>query len=102
MRSSWAPPKLPAQHGAWVMLVLPWLLGLARAGARPAALCVVPAFFFGFLARDAWRSGVERWRLGRSRPAGYLGRRWLWGALYLGASALALAAAIGLASAPAR
>ena len=39
------PPRLPRQHGAWVMLAIPLLLGLAVTRARAGAgAWVVPAY----------------------------------------------------------
>lgn len=101
--ATWGPPPLPRQHGAWVMLSLPLLLGLALTGLRGAAAwLVVPAFLLPFLALDALVSVVQRARSGRASPPRYVRRRVAWGSLYLTAATACFAAAVLLTAHHAR
>jgi hypothetical protein len=55
---SWSGPlkarhiALPNEHGAWVFLFSPLLIGLATGGFRPASLLLVAAALAGFLVRQ--------------------------------------------------
>ena len=92
------PPRLPRQHGAWVMLAIPVLLGVAltrgRAGAGWWAL---PGLLLAFLGQDALVQAVHA--AGRS-PAAYVRRRLIWGWIYAAAGGAAFLAL--LATAPER
>lgn len=105
------PPPLPHEHGAWAMLIVPLVLGLAAsfgipaaaAGAAPgsevggsvarAAWLVPPAMALLFLSRYAAVAAATRLIDGKRAPQGYVARRVLWAGLYIGAGAILLAAA---------
>ena len=96
------PPRLPRQHGAWVMLAIPLLLGLALTRGRSgAAWWVVPGFLLAFLAQDA----LLQWaHTGRRKPTsrGHLRRTAGWGLAYLSGSAACFLFALWTAPAEAR
>jgi hypothetical protein len=95
-----APPRFPRQHGAWVMLAIPALLGLALTRGGPGAgWWAIPGLLFGFLAQDALVQAAHA--RGRS-PREYVRRRWVWGLLYLGAAGLAFLGLVAGAPAQAR
>ncbi len=84
-----APPPLPHEHGAWAMLAIPLLLGLAAAWPPAAAAwLMVPAMGFLFLARYAAVSGATRLIAGKRMPEGFLGRRAIWSVLEIAAATL--------------
>ena len=89
------PPPLPGEHGAWAMLLIPLVLGLAAAGGPGAAsLLLVPALTFLFLSRYAALPAAVRLLEGKPAPPGFVARRLLWTAVYLGASLACLVAAL--------
>jgi hypothetical protein len=117
------PPPLPHEHGAWAMLVLPLVLGLAAAGDAPAAAAdavtgggastpagaawlaaalVPPAMALLFMSRYAAVAAATRIVDGKKVPEGFIARRILWAAIYIGAGALLFAAAWRLAPPGAR
>lgn len=89
------PPPPPNEHGAWAMLAIPLVLGLAA--ARPpdgAALLIVPAMVFLFLSRYAALPAAVRLVEGKPAAPGFMARRLFWSAVYLGASLACLAGAL--------
>lgn len=84
------------------MLAIPLVLGLAAAAgaAGPAAppgaapLLLVPALTFLFLSRYAALPAAVRLLEGRPAPPGFAARRFLWTAVYLGASLACLLGAL--------
>jgi len=89
------PPPLPREHGAWTMLVIPMLLGLAAGGARSgAAWLVPPAAVFVFLAHHAIVPWAQRVLERKASPLGYAVRRLGWGAVYLSGGALVCSCAV--------
>lgn len=97
------PPALPREHGAWVMLTIPMVLGLAVGAWRslPAWL-ISPAAALVFLAHHALVPWLQRVREGKFLPAGYAARRLLWGSIYLATATALFGAAVALAGAAAR
>ena len=97
------PPPLPREHGAWAMLAIPLLVGLAASG-RPASssLLILPATLLLFLARYAALPAATRLAKGRNVPEGYVARRFVWSAVYLAGSAVFLLAAVTTAAPAAR
>ena len=106
------PPPLPHEHGAWAMLVLPLVLGLAAAGgpaaaagadapvagaAWLAAALVPPAMALLFMSRYAAVAAATRLVDGKKVPEGFIARRVLWAAIYIGVGAILFAAAWRLA-----
>jgi YwiC-like protein len=91
------PPPLPREHGAWVLLAIPLLLGLAIGFRQPAAWLVVLAVVALFLAHFALVPALARVRTGKAAPAAWHRRRWTWGSAYALSSALAFASALVLA-----
>ncbi|MBZ5640462.1 MAG: YwiC-like family protein [Acidobacteriia bacterium] len=101
--SSWKPPPLPPEHGAWVMLAIPLLLGLAAAGPpRAASLLVPPAMIVLFLARAAALPAAVRVAERKASPPGYLERRAVWASIYAAGAAAGFVAAAAAADPPAR
>jgi len=121
------PPPLPHEHGAWAMLVLPLALGLAAAGGGPAAAggpaagsaaaggaspaagaawlaaaLVPPAMALLFVSRYAAVAAATRIVDGKKTPEGFIARRVVWAAIYIGAGAVLFAAAWRLAPFEAR
>lgn len=91
------PPPLPREHGAWVLLAIPLVLGLAIGFRRAAPWLVVLAVVLAFLAHYALVPALARARTGKAAPAGWRRRRWTWGSAYTLSSALAFASALVLA-----
>jgi len=96
------PPPLPREHGAWVMLAIPLVLGLAIGFRRAAPWLVVLAVLGAFLAHYALVPAMQRLRAGKAAPAAWFRARWNWGAFYLAAGGASFAAALVLAPAEAR
>ena len=97
------PPPLPREHGAWVMLALPLVLGLALTRGRSAAAWLVPpASVLAFLAHYALVPAIQRAREGKPSPPAWLRRRVVWGCIDLAGSAAAFAGCVALAPAAAR
>ena len=97
------PPPLPREHGVWAMLAIPLVLGLAAAWPPAAAAwLLVPAVVLLFLSRDAAASAAERLLDGRKTPAGYIGRRMIWGFLEACVAVLLVAASWTVAAPGAR
>lgn len=97
------PPPLPREHGAWVMLALPLLLGLALASGRGAAVWLVPpASVLAFLAHYALVPAIQRARERKAMPPAWLRRRVVWGCVYLVGSAGAFAGCAALVPAASR
>jgi hypothetical protein len=83
---------LPAEHGAWVFLFSPLLIGAFVAGRFEwATLVLVAAALGGFLARQPLTIAVKAYS-GR-RPKHELAPAWFWLLLY---STIAAAASLGL------
>jgi hypothetical protein len=83
---------LPAEHGAWVFLFSPLLIGIFAAGTfRWASLVLVLAALAGFLARQPLTIAVKVYS--RRRPGTELATAWFWLLLY---GMLSGAAALGL------
>jgi hypothetical protein len=102
-RSTLTPPPLPHEHGAWAMLALPLVIGLAAAWPPAAAAwLLVPAMALLFLSRYAAVSAAARLLDRKKTPEGFVGRRVAWTAIYVGGSALCVAAAWETAPAAAR
>jgi hypothetical protein len=97
------PPPLPHEHGAWAMLAIPLLLGLAASWppAAPAWL-LVPAMALLFLSRHAAMSVASRLLGGKKAPEGFVGRRIRWSVLEIGGATLLIAAAWRLTTPEAR
>lgn len=94
---------IPREHGAWAMLAIPLVLGLAEARTpRSSALLMLPAMLFVYLARSAAVPALSRSREGRRLPSSYLRWRLAWTGLYLGAALACFAASFALADAKAR
>lgn len=87
-------PPLPAEHGAWAVLALPIVLGLAGGGFRsPASWAVAGAVVFVFLAQAALVPvGRRRWER-RLAASGWAARRIVWGSVHLAAAILLFALA---------
>lgn len=82
--SQFRPPPFPREHGAWAMLVIPLLLGLAVGRAlETAALLLLPAMTFLFLSRYAALPAAARLIEGKPALPGYLARRFFWTGIYL-------------------
>jgi YwiC-like protein len=97
------PPPLPHEHGAWAMLVLPLVLGLAAAGTPAAAAWLVPpAMALLFMSRYAAVAAATRIVDGRKTPQGFIARRVLWAAIYIAGAVVMFAAAWRLAPAGSR
>ena len=96
------PPPPPRQHGAWVMLAIPALLGVALTrGHAGAGWWAMPGLLLAFLAQDALVQAAHA--AGRGSAA-YVRRRWAWGLIHLagaGACFLSLLAAAPAAARPA-
>ena len=88
------PPPLPRQHGAWVLLGIPLVLGLALGFREPAAWLVAVAIVAAFLAHYALVPVLERARTGKAAPRVWLVRRWTWGLAYAAVATLASASAL--------
>ncbi len=102
-RPTWSPPPLPREHGAWVMLILPLILGAGLAGLRPsAAWLVLPAVVLVFLAHYALVPVVQRRLRGKAALPGEFRTRAAWAFAYLAGAALAFTAAFLIAPAPNR
>ena len=98
-----APPPLPREHGAWTMLAIPMLLGLAEGGARAgAAWLVPPATVLVFLAHHAIVPWAQRARERKPSPPRYAARRLVWGAAHLTLAVLVFACAVLVARPVAR
>jgi hypothetical protein len=92
-----APPPLPHEHGAWMMLAIPLLLGMAAAWPPSAAAwLIVPALALLFLSRSAAVPAATRLIGGKKAPEGFVLRRGIWSLVYLVAAVLLLAAAWSL------
>jgi len=97
------PPPLPREHGAWAMLAIPLLVGLAASGRPiPSSLLILPAMLLLFLARYAGLPAATRLAKGRNLPEGYVARRFLWSAVYLAGSGALLWTAVTNAAPSAR
>lgn len=91
------PPPLPYEHGAWMMLAIPLLLGLAASWPPAAAAWLVPpAVGLLFLSRSAAVPAAARLIGGKKAPEGFVLRRGIWSLLYLVVAAVLMAAAWGL------
>lgn len=91
------PPALPREHGAWVMVALPLVLGLGLAGPAPSAAWLVPpAALLAFLAHYALVPLVQRRRAGKQAPPPWWRRRYAWGGIYLAGAAAAFAGTVAL------
>lgn len=96
-RNSYSPPQLPREHGAWVMLLLPLVFGLALAGPDPTgAWAIPPAAVLAYLAHAAWVPVIQRRLQGKPAAPQWLRRRILWGVIPLVAALLCFAAAVRL------
>ena len=84
---------LPAEHGAWVFLFSPLIIGLVLGGLRPASLLLVAAALAAFLIRQPVTMAVKV--LAGRRPRRELPGIALWLAVY---GLVGLAAVIGLAA----
>lgn len=71
---------LPAEHGAWVFLLSPLVIGLATGGIRPASLLLVAALLSAFLIRQPVTMAVKVFS-GR-RPKSELTNIGFWLVLY--------------------
>lgn len=71
---------LPSEHGAWVFLLSPLVIGLAAGGLRPASLLLAVAALSAFLVRQPVTMAVKV--LGGRRPKSELKNIWFWLALY--------------------
>lgn len=80
---------LPADHGAWVFLFSPLVIGLAAGGWRPASPLLVVAALAAFLLRQPVSIIVKVYS-GR-RPQDELAPAWFWAGLYGGIAAVCLA-----------
>ncbi|MCI3921217.1 YwiC-like family protein [Paenibacillus sp. TRM 82003] len=58
---------VPNQHGAWAMLVLPFLLGVAASGAQPAHLLFFACWLLAYLASFPALLWIRTGRSDRSR-----------------------------------
>jgi hypothetical protein len=97
------PPSLPKEHGAWTMLAIPMLLGLAAGGARSgSAWHLPPSIALVFLAHHAIVPSAQRALERRPSPPGYAVRRLVWGAIYLASAASFFALALLAAPSAAR
>lgn len=95
MTTDWRPPRIPREHGAWVMLAIPLILGVVLTGPRPCvAWWIAPAAVFVFLAHESLVPVAQRRLAERPCPLKWTRSRLVWGGLYLGASAGALALAV--------
>ena len=91
-----APPPLPREHGAWAMLAIPLVLGMAAAWPPGVtAWLIPPAMGLLFLSRYAAVSAGARLVDGKKSPAGFIGRRLLWSAIGVVAATLLIVAAWG-------
>jgi hypothetical protein len=96
-QSDWKPPELPREHGAWVMLVLPLILGARLAGANASAAWLVPvAVILAFLAHCSLVPAVQKMRSGKPVEPAWFRHRLIWAGIYLTAAALAFAAVYDL------
>ncbi|RSM68107.1 hypothetical protein DMB66_14155 [Actinoplanes sp. ATCC 53533] len=59
---------LPPQHGAWAMLIVPWLAGVLTAGFHWAHLPLLGAWVAGYLLSYYALQAVKTRRLSRFRP----------------------------------
>jgi hypothetical protein len=59
---------IPPQHGAWAMLVVPWLTGVLVAGFRWAHLPLLGAWLAGYLLSYYVLQAVKTRKLSRFRP----------------------------------
>ncbi|GLW29312.1 YwiC-like family protein [Actinoplanes regularis] len=59
---------LPPQHGAWAMLLVPWLAGVLDAGFHWAHLSLLGAWLTGYLLSYYVLQAVKTRRLSRFRP----------------------------------
>ena len=96
------PPPLPREHGAWVMLAIPLVLGLAIGFGSLAPWLVVLAVLAAFLGHYALVPALQRLRAGKAAPDAWFRARWSWGARYLASAGASFAAALVLAPAAAR
>jgi len=89
------PPPIPREHGAWAMLVIPLVLGVAAAGAlERSSLWAAAAMVLLFLARGASVPAGARFVGRRPLPAGYLPRRLVWTGIYTSGAGTCFAAAL--------
>ena len=58
---------IPPQHGAWAMLLVPWLAGVLTAGFRWVHLPLLGAWLAGYLASYYVFQAVKTRRLNRFR-----------------------------------
>lgn len=101
--SAFRPPPFPHEHGAWAMLAMAPLLGLASVPAPSlAALLVFPGLFLLFLARYAALPAATRIVQGKARPPGFLARRLLWSAAYVAGAVACFWGALASTPAPSR
>ena len=86
---------LPAEHGAWVFLFSPLIIGLVTGGFRPASLLLVLAALAGFLIRQPVTMAVKV--VAGRRPRRELPGIAFWLAIYglIGLAAVVALAALG-------
>jgi hypothetical protein len=86
------PPALPREHGAWVMLILPLVLGGAFVFPNPpvpnAGWLFPPTAVAVFLAHYALVPVIQRRLSRKTAPDDWRRRRLLWGGVYLAVAAL--------------
>jgi len=78
---------VPRQHGAWAMLALPLLLGIAATALSPWDLPLAAAALAGYLAAATGQA----WLRARRRPS-YVPSIVVYGGIFVGAAALLVAA----------
>lgn len=93
----WKHIALPAEHGAWVFLLSPLVIGLAVGGVTPASLLLVVGALAAFLIRQPATIAVKAYS-GR-RPKSELRPAAVWLAIYglVGLAALAGLLSLGYA-----
>ena len=90
-------PALPREHGAWVMLTLPLVLGAALAGPRPNPAWLLPvAVVAVFLAQYALVPLIQRALEKKPAPVEWRRSRLLWGTVYLIAAVFSFALVLTL------
>lgn len=85
---------LPSDHGSWIFLITPLLIGLALGGVRPASLLLVAALLAAFLIRQPVTLAVKVYA-GR-RPKRELPAVLFWSGVYALAALAAFAGLVAL------